>query len=80
MRHNQIQLIKNEIATFADDVDEVLYGEHGEIMLERQGTQMNLQLVQDKQFGHCSMKQLFYWLRIVPPRKTSTVTKAPTIC
>lgn len=51
MRHNQIQLIKNEIATFADDVDEVLFGEHGEIMLERQGNQMNLQLVQDNSGG-----------------------------
>ena len=32
-------------------MDEVLYGEHGEIMLERQGTQMNLQLVQDNSGG-----------------------------
>ena len=51
MRHNQIQIIKSEIATFADDVDEVLYGNDGEIMFNRLGNAVSLQLVQDKSAG-----------------------------
>ena len=47
MRHNQVQIIKNEIATFADDVDEVLFGNNGEIMFNRLGNAITLQLVSD---------------------------------
>lgn len=51
MRHNQIQLLKSEIATFADDVDEVLYGQNGEIMFNRLGNAVTLQFVQDNKGG-----------------------------
>ena len=51
MRHNQIQILKSEIATFADDVDEVLYGNNGEIMFNRLGNPITLQFVSDNAEG-----------------------------
>ena len=51
MRHNQIQILKNEIATFADDVDEVLFGNNGEIMFNRLGNAVTLQLISDNAGG-----------------------------
>ena len=51
MRHNQIQIYKQEIATFADDVDEVLYGNNGEIMFNRLGNAISLQFVTDNAEG-----------------------------
>lgn len=51
MRHNQIQILKNEIATFADDVDEVLYGNNGEVMFNRLGNSVSLQFVSDNAGG-----------------------------
>lgn len=51
MRHNQVQLIKSEIATFADDVDEVLFGDNGVIMFNRLGNAITLQLIPDSRDG-----------------------------
>ena len=43
--------MKSEIATFADDVDEVLYGNNGEIMFNRLGNPITLQFVSDNAEG-----------------------------
>ena len=44
MKHSQINTIRSEIATFADDVDEIIYDADGTITFERMGKLFQLQL------------------------------------
>lgn len=45
MKHSQITLIRSEIATFADDVDDIIYESDGSITFERMGRVLQLRLV-----------------------------------
>lgn len=45
MKHSQITLIRSEIATFADDIDDIVYESDGTITFERMGRVLQLQLI-----------------------------------
>lgn len=45
MKHSQITLIRSEIATFADDIDDIIYESDGSITFERMGRVLQLKLV-----------------------------------
>ena len=45
MKHSQITLIRSEIATFADDIDDIIYESDGSITFERMGKVLQLRLV-----------------------------------
>lgn len=44
MKHSQITLIRSEIATFADDIDDIIYESDGSITFERMGLVLQLRL------------------------------------
>lgn len=46
MKHSEIAIIRSEIATFADDVDDIVYEGDGTILFERMGKIFKLQLIQ----------------------------------
>ena len=46
MKHSEITIIRSEIATFADDVDDIVYEGDGTIIFERMGKIYKIQLVQ----------------------------------
>lgn len=48
MRHNIIKQIQAEIATFADDVDDIIMEGNGQITFERMGNMMTVQLIPSK--------------------------------
>lgn len=46
MKHSEITVIRSEIATFADDVDDIVYEGDGTIIFERMGKIYKIQLIQ----------------------------------